>query len=85
MTPFFPARQVSEIILNESSKYTENALIERLQKDPTKYFPKSKYYVVSLVIILVFKTGFGIFLAHLICLKSEKKEMSETSKCTSQG
>jgi hypothetical protein len=27
---FFSARQVSEIILNESSKNTQNALIERL-------------------------------------------------------
>jgi hypothetical protein len=25
---FFPARQVSEVILNESSKSTENALVE---------------------------------------------------------
>jgi hypothetical protein len=38
---FFPARQVSEIILNESSKSTENALIEWLQQDKAKYFLKS--------------------------------------------
>jgi hypothetical protein len=34
---FFPARQVSEIILNASSKSTENALTEILLKDTTKY------------------------------------------------
>jgi hypothetical protein len=34
---FFTARQVSEIILNESSKSTENAL-----KDETEHVPKSK-------------------------------------------
>jgi hypothetical protein len=28
MLSFFPARQVSKIIINESSKSTENALIE---------------------------------------------------------
>jgi hypothetical protein len=33
---------------------------------------KSKVYVVSLVIKEVCKTGFGIFLAHLVRLKSEK-------------
>jgi hypothetical protein len=60
---FFPARQVSEIILNE---------FELLQIDTTKYFLKSKVYVVSLVISAVSKTGFEIFLAHLVCLKSEK-------------
>jgi hypothetical protein len=64
---FFPARQVSETILNESSKSTE-----WLQKDTTKYFPKFKVYVVSLIIGVVSKTGFGNFLAHLVCLKSEK-------------
>jgi hypothetical protein len=31
--------------------------------------------VASLVISRVSKTGFGIFLAHLVCLKSEKSEM----------
>jgi hypothetical protein len=71
---FFPARQVSEIILNESSKSNENAL-EWLQKATTKYFLKSKVYVVSLVSSVVSKTGFGIFPAHLVCLKSEKSEM----------
>jgi hypothetical protein len=35
---FFPARQVSETILNESSKNTKNAL--KLQKDTTHYFLK---------------------------------------------
>jgi hypothetical protein len=43
---FSPARQGSKIVLNESSKSTENALIEWLQKDITKYFLKSKVYVV---------------------------------------
>jgi hypothetical protein len=44
---FSPARQGSEIVvLNESSKSTENALIEWLQKDITKYFLKSKVYMV---------------------------------------
>jgi ADP-heptose:LPS heptosyltransferase len=69
---FFLARQVLDVILNESSKSTENALIEWLQKATTKYFPKSKYYVVSLIISSVSKTGFVIFLAHLVCLKFEK-------------
>jgi hypothetical protein len=50
---FFPARQVSEIILNESSKSTKNALIEWLQIGTTKYFLKSKVYLVSLVISVV--------------------------------
>jgi hypothetical protein len=31
--------------------------------------------VVSFVISVVSKTGFGIFLAHLACLKTEKSEM----------
>jgi hypothetical protein len=66
------ARQVSEKIFNESFKSTENASIEQLQKDTKKYFLKSKVYVVSLIIIVVFKTGFVIYLAHLVCIKSEK-------------
>jgi hypothetical protein len=33
-----------------------------------KYFPKSKVHVVSLVISVVSNAGFGIFLAHLVCL-----------------
>jgi hypothetical protein len=66
------ARQDSEIILNESSKSTENSLIEWLQKDTATYFLKSKVYVVSLILSLVSKTSFGIFLAHLVRLKSEK-------------
>jgi hypothetical protein len=69
---FSPALQVSEIILNESSTSTENALIEGLQKETTKYILKSKVYVVYLVISVVLKIGFVIFLAHLVCLKSEK-------------
>jgi hypothetical protein len=74
---FFPARQISEIILNEPSKSTENALIGWLQKVTTKYFLKFKVYVVSLVINLISKTGFGILLAHMVFLKSEKEEMPE--------
>jgi hypothetical protein len=35
---FFPASQVSERVLNKSSKSTENALIKWLQKETTKYF-----------------------------------------------
>jgi hypothetical protein len=55
----FPARQVPEIIFNISSKNTGNAL-------------KSTVYVISLVLNLVFKTVFEIFLAHLVCLKYVK-------------
>jgi imidazoleglycerol phosphate synthase glutamine amidotransferase subunit HisH len=40
---FFPARQVPEIILNEYSRNTENALFEWLEKETTRYFVKSKY------------------------------------------
>jgi hypothetical protein len=39
-------------------------------KDTKKYSPKSKVFVVSLVISVVLKTGFGTFLAHLECLKA---------------
>jgi hypothetical protein len=67
-----PDFQVPEIILNESSKNTENALIEWLPKETTKYFPNTKVYVVSLDLSLVFKTVFGIFLAPLVYLKSVK-------------
>jgi hypothetical protein len=58
---FFPARQVSEIILNESSKNTENYLIEWLRKRTTRYFQKMKVCVVFLVLSIVLKTVFGIF------------------------
>jgi hypothetical protein len=61
---FFPARQVFEIILNESSM-SLNVLIEWLRKDKTKFFTKTRVYVVSLMLSLVFKTVFGIFLAAL--------------------
>jgi hypothetical protein len=67
-----PDFQVPEIFLNESSKNTENALIEWLPKETTKYFPNTKVYVVSLDLSLVFKTVFGIFLAPLVYLKSVK-------------
>jgi hypothetical protein len=38
---FFTARHVTEIILNESSKNTEYALIEWLRKEITRYFTKN--------------------------------------------
>jgi hypothetical protein len=69
---FFQAHQVSEIILNESYKNTEHALVEWLRNETTRCFTKTKIYVVSLVLSLVFKTVFGIFLAPLVCLKSVK-------------
>jgi hypothetical protein len=50
------------------------------QKDTTKYFLKSKVYVVSLIISVVSKTGFGIFLAHLVCFKSEHLEITGNFK-----
>jgi hypothetical protein len=54
-----------KIIVIESSKKNKNALIEWLRKETTKYFTKTKKYVVSLILSLVFKTVFAIFLAHL--------------------
>jgi hypothetical protein len=81
----FPARHVPEIILNESSKNTENALIEWLRKETTRYLTKTKGYVVFLALSLVFKTVFGIFLASLVCLKSVKFEMSGNFQVSSQG
>jgi hypothetical protein len=38
----FPAPQVSEIILIESSKTTQNALIERLRNETTKVFHENQ-------------------------------------------
>jgi hypothetical protein len=61
---FFSARQVSEIILNESFKSTKNAQIETT-KIYKKHFPKSKEVSLS----VVSRTGFGIFLTHLGGLK----------------
>jgi hypothetical protein len=42
---------------------TKHALIERsgALKETTRYFTKTKVYVVSLVLSLVFKTVFGVF------------------------
>jgi hypothetical protein len=40
---FFPAHQVPEIILNECSKNTENALIEWFEKKPQDNLRKPKY------------------------------------------
>jgi hypothetical protein len=50
-----------------------------------KVFYEIKVYVVSLVLSLVFKTVFGIFLAHPVGLKSVKKKMSESSQVLSYG
>jgi hypothetical protein len=69
---FFPARQVPEIILNESSKNTGNALLGGFGKSLQGFFTKTKVYVVSLGLSLVLKNVFGIFLAPLVCLKSVK-------------
>jgi hypothetical protein len=69
---FFPARKVYEITFSESSKNTENAPIEWLQKETTRYFLKTKVYVIPSVLSLVFKTVFGIFLTPPVCLKSVK-------------
>jgi hypothetical protein len=40
---FLPTRQVPEIILNEYSRNTANALFEWLGKETTRYFTKTKY------------------------------------------
>jgi hypothetical protein len=69
---FFPAHQVPEIILNKSSKITENAFIEWFRKATTRYFMKTNVNVVPFVLSLVFKTIFGNFLASLVCQKSVK-------------
>jgi hypothetical protein len=39
---FFPARQIFEIILNESSKNTEKAQIEWLRKATKGFFTETK-------------------------------------------
>jgi hypothetical protein len=65
---FFSLFELSNI-LNASSKNTENALIVCLQKETTRYFLKTRAYVVYLVLSLVFKTVFGFFLAILNSLK----------------
>jgi hypothetical protein len=43
-----------------------------------------KVHVVRSVLSLVFKTVFGMYLAHLVCLKSVKKEMSGSFQVPSQ-
>jgi hypothetical protein len=63
---FFQARQDFEIILNESSNNIENVHIEWLWKETIKFFTKTKVYVVSLFLSLVFKTVFRIFLAPVV-------------------
>jgi hypothetical protein len=40
---FLPVRKIPEIILNEYSRNTDNALFEWLGKQTTRYFTKSKY------------------------------------------
>jgi hypothetical protein len=75
---FFPAR--TEIVLNESFKKTESALIEYLCKVTSRYFTKIKINVVSLVLSLVFKTVFGVFLG-----KSVKLEMPGNFQVRFQG
>jgi hypothetical protein len=45
-------------------------LLSDYKYDSKKYFLKSKEHF--LVISVVSKTGFGIFLAQMVCLKSEK-------------
>jgi hypothetical protein len=42
------------------------------EKRPQGILRKKKLYMVSLVLSLVFKTVFGIFLASLVCLISVK-------------
>jgi hypothetical protein len=64
--------------LQESSKNTQNALIEWIRNETTRCFTKIEVYVVSKVLSLVFKTVFGIFLAHIFCLKSLKQDSFET-------
>jgi hypothetical protein len=70
---FFPARQVPKKIFNEFSRNTENAL--SWERDH-KVIYEIKVYVVSLVLSIVFKIVFGMFLSPLVCLKSGKKVMS---------
>jgi hypothetical protein len=67
----FSSRQVPEIILNESSKNIAVALIETTRL-ATRYLPKTRVYVTSLVLSQVFKTVFEAFLASLVGLISVK-------------
>jgi hypothetical protein len=50
-----------------------------------KVFYETKVYVVSLVLSLVFKIVFGIFLAHLVCLKSVQLKMSGSFQVSSRN
>jgi hypothetical protein len=68
---FLDFSQVSEIILNESSKKIQNAL-----NGFGKTFLRNKVYVVSLVLRIVFETTFGIFSTPLVRQKSVKYGMS---------
>jgi hypothetical protein len=67
----FPARQFPAIILNISSKNTENALMYGFGKK-SKGVSRIKINVVYLVLSLVVKTVFGILSAPLVYLKSIK-------------
>jgi hypothetical protein len=80
---FLDFSQVPEIILNESSKNNENTLIECLRKETTRYFPKTKVYVVCLVVSLVFKSDCEILVLR-VCLNSVKYEISENIQVRSQ-
>jgi hypothetical protein len=64
-------RQVPEIFLNKSSKHIENALIEWLRKETTRYFWKLKYtYLVSL------ESFYHLWFVSNLC----NKKCLETSK-----
>jgi hypothetical protein len=58
-------RQAPEIILNEYFRNTKNA-----GEGDHKVFYEIKVHVVFLVLSLVFKTVFGIYLSPLVCLIS---------------
>jgi hypothetical protein len=80
-----PARQAPEIIHNEYSINTENAYFKCLGKDTTRYFTQSKYTWFLWFWVFFFKTVFGMFLAHPVCVKSVKYKMSRSFKVLSQG
>jgi hypothetical protein len=70
------------LFFNKSSKKTENA-----SERDNKIFPKTKKYVVSLVLNLVFKIVFGIFyhlwfvsnLYNMKCLETSKSDLKVNS------
>jgi hypothetical protein len=85
---FFPSRQVPKIILNESSKITENALIELrgFAKRPLiRYFTKTKIYVVFVKYLVVsFRShsirAFSVFLRDSLRIISLNLTCWEKSK-----